>query len=765
MLSVLLLSFALLAEAVTGTVKDSTGGAIAGAAVLVVTSAGTVEQTVTGPDGSFTLERTPEGSATLTVRAGGFAEFSQPLPSGSVDVVLTPAGLLETVTVTPARSAESLGNIPASVSILDAAEIRDSPALVADDVLRRLPTFSLFRRSSSISSHPTTQGVSLRGIGPSGVSRTLVLVDGVPFNDPFGGWVYWTRVPMDSVDRVEVVDGSSSSLYGNYAMGGVINIVSTRAARRTIDLKGQYGNLNTPKLDYFASDVWGKLGVVVDGSTFDTDGFKNVVENERGVIDNEATVQYNNVNVKLDYSPAPNAKAFFRTGYFSENRGNGKITEVNDTRWTTWNGGVRLLMSGGSDLQATIFGDYATFHSTFVAVPVTTPPRNSVRLTVDQTVPTDAFGGMVQYSRPMGARNVLGVGGDWRWVDGESQEDTYNQLGAIQSPITPAVLALLRVSGGTQRIMGLFVQDVWTASNKLAVTVSARLDSWKNYNGHNLETNVPSGTPGAGNNPNLPDRDDTVGSPRVAAMYHVNERTRVWGDWSLGFRAPTLNELYRSFSVGAVRTFANPDLGPERLKGGEIGVMFEPVRKVLVRATYYDNTVDDPVANVTIATNQQQRQNLGASAIKGLQTDAEVAIGEYVRVSGGYLLNNAKVTEFAANPAIVGNWLPQVPQNRGSVQVAYSNPDLFNAAFSVQAIGRQFEDDLNARIVPGETEPGLPAYTILDFTASHAFGPNFDVFFGIQNIANTEYIAFTQPTTTGSPRMYNGGIRLRWSQR
>jgi len=548
-------------------------------------------------------------------------------------------------------------------------------------------------------------------------------------------------------------------------MGGVINIVSSRAARRTIDLKGQYGNLSTPKLDYFASDVWGKLGVVVDGSTFDTDGFKNVVENERGVIDNEATVQYNNVNVKLDYSPAPNAKAFFRTGYFSESRGNGKITEVNDTRWTTWNGGVRLLMSGGSDLQATIFGDYATFHSTFVAVPVTTPPRNSVRLTVDQTVPTDAFGGMVQYSRPLGARNVLGVGGDWRWVDGESQEDTYNQLGAIQSPITPAVLALLRVSGGTQRIMGLFVQDVWTPSSKLAVTLSARLDSWKNYNGHNLETNVPSGTPGAGNNPNLPDRDDSVGSPRVAALYHVNERTRVWGDYSLGFRAPTLNELYRSFSVGAVRTFANPQLGPERLKGGELGVMFEPMRKVVVRATYYDNSVDDPVANVTIATNQQQRQNLGASRIKGLQTDAEVSIGEYVRVSGGYLLNDAKVTEFAANPAIVGNWLPQVPQNRGSVQIAYSNPRLFNAAFSLQAIGRQFEDDLNARIVPGETDPGLPGYTILDFTAARSFGPNFDVFFGIQNIANTEYIAFTQPTTTGSPRMYNGGIRLRWSQR
>src|SRR4026208_2131355 len=110
-------------------------------------------------------------------------------------------------------------------------DIRRSPAVVADDVLRQLPTFSLFRRTSSLASHPTAQGVSLRGLGPRGWSRPLVLLDGVPFNDPFGGWVYWTRVPLDAADRIEVVDGSSSSLYGNYAMGGVIHIIGRPAAR------------------------------------------------------------------------------------------------------------------------------------------------------------------------------------------------------------------------------------------------------------------------------------------------------------------------------------------------------------------------------------------------------------------------------------------------------------------------------------------------------------------------------------------------------
>ena len=177
---------------------------------------------------------------------------------------------------------QRLRDVPASVNVLTQEDIRRSPAVVADDVLRQMPTFSLFRRTSSLASHPTAQGVSLRGIGPSGVSRTLVLLDSVPFNDPFGGWVYWTRVPLDAADRIEVVDSSSSSLYGNYAMGGVINIMTAAAMRRTVDVKAQYGNRNSPKVDFRASDVWGKLGVVLDGAAYSTDGYPIVVDDQPG---------------------------------------------------------------------------------------------------------------------------------------------------------------------------------------------------------------------------------------------------------------------------------------------------------------------------------------------------------------------------------------------------------------------------------------------------------------------------------------------------
>jgi outer membrane receptor protein involved in Fe transport len=762
---------------VSGIVKDDSGAVVSGASIIVIGSSGLEQQTVSGPDGRFTIASAPGGDLTMIVRAGGFAEWSQSVPANrEVDVVLAVAGLFETVTVTPTRSAKRLGEVPVSANIVEKETIRQSPAVVADDVLRQVPTFSLFRRSSSLSSHPTAQGVSLRGIGPSGVSRTLVMVDGVPFNDPFGGWVYWTRVPLESVNRIEVIDGSSSSLYGNYAMGGVINIISTTPARRSVEFKTQYGNHNSPKAEFFASDVWGKLGVAVEGGAFDTDGFPIVIANERGIIDNNAEVNFKNFNIRADYRANDRVSVSFRGGYFKENRVNGKVGEINDTKWTAVGGGVRVHLPDESDLQATVFTDDNTFHSTFLAVnpaPYNTrAPRSIVRLATDQSVPTDAVGTMVQWSRAIGRSNYFSAGLDWRRVDGDSLEDLYvNGAIVATGPTAPATQTGRRNSGGTQRSAGLFLQDVFSM-NDFVLTLSARVDNWKNYNGHILETSATTGLPTAGNRGDLADKDDTVVSPRAGALYKISDQVSVWGDIGWGFRAPTLNELYRQFSVGLTRTLANETLDPERLFGGEVGVRIEATRNVSIRSTYYDNRVKDPVANVTIGVNLQQRQNLGRTRIRGWQNDLETRVGEHVRVAAGYLFNNGKVTEYDPVPVpgipvvdLTGLYLPQVPKHRGSVSVSYANPRYVNIAVAGTFYGRQFDDDQNARIKPGETEPGLPAYGLVDLSASREIGRNLEVFFGVQNMFDQEYYVQLLPTTIGSPRLVNGGVRVRWSGR
>ncbi len=676
----LLLSLSLMQAAVTGTVRDTTGGAVSGASVVVRTASGGEPQTVvSGPDGRFTLVDVPAG-ATLVVRAGGFAERRQAISGAEVEVVLAPAGLLETVTVTPTRSEQRLGDVPASVSVLDAQTIRQSPAVVADDVLRQVPTFSLFRRSSSLTAQPTTQGVSLRGIGPSGVSRTLVLLDGVPFNDPFGGWVYWTRVPLENVNRIEIVDGPSSNLYGNYAMGGVINLMSAPAVRRTVEIKPQYGNLGSPKLDISGSDVWGKVSLSAQGSVFDTDGFKNVAPTERGPVDVNANVKFRHASAKVDYAPTSRLRTFFRAGYFSEDRNNGKVTtvdavstpEANDTTWTSLNGGVRTELPDGSSLQATVFGDISKFHANFLAVPNLTT-RAIARVSLDQEVPTHAVGGNVQWSRAIGSNNYFTAGGDYRWVDGDSEEAGFDAVvGRTQN--------VQRVSGGTQRSIGAFLQDIMTPVPQVTITAGVRFDHWRNYDAHNLETSVPSGIPTASNNPALPERSDSVVSPRLAAMYRITDRVNAWGSLSYAFRAPTLNELYRQFRVGAILTQANFNLGPERLTGGEAGLNVQAMRNLTVRTTYFDNRIKNPVANVTLTAALRQRQNLGRTRVRGLQSDVDYRIGTDWRVGAGYLYDLAKVTEYDIIPApsvpLVGKYLAQVPKHRGSVRLAYSNSEI-----------------------------------------------------------------------------------------
>jgi len=247
--------------------------------------------------------------------------------------------------------------------------------------------------------------------------------------------------------------------------------------------------------------------------------------------------------------------------------------------------------------------------------------RNLDRLSVDQHVPTDASGATAQWSKILSSTNVLSAGGDWRWVQGDSHEDSYNAATPqkIIPPVTILpVLALQRISGGTQQISGAFIQDVLTPVTPLTITLSARVDHWRNYDAHNLETAVIPGTP-VNNLPNLAGRDDTALSPRAGLLYHLSERVSAWGAASSGFRAPTLNELYRQFRVGNVLTQANNQLGPERLTGGEAGVNVAVVRNLTWRTTWFDNHITNPVANVTLsitpATITQQRQNLGATQI------------------------------------------------------------------------------------------------------------------------------------------------------
>jgi len=440
-------------------------------------------------------------------------------------------------------------------------------------------------------------------------------------------------------------------------------------------------------------------------------------------------------------------------------------------------------MPDTSELQSRVFFDRQKAHFNFLAVN-TAVTRQTVRLATDQHVPTDGFGGMVQWSRAFGTANAFSGGVDWRWVDGDSQEDAYVAIaGAVPGPdkvTLPAALSVKRISGGSQQSQGVFVQDILTPTSKAVITLNARVDHWRNYDGHNLETTVATGNPTANNKPSLADRTDTVVSPRVGALYHLTERVTAWGAVNSGFRAPTLTELYRQFSVGALVTRPNDQLGPERLVGGELGVSAAVITNLTTRLTWFDNRVKDPISNVTItAGTLAQKQNLGKTRIRGVQADVEYVLGPQWRFSGAYIHEDGKVTDGGANLALVGKYIPQVPKNRGSIDLTYSHAKFARVSFGVQFFGLQYDDDVNARGIPANGcavgtgslncicigKPGLPGYTTADLSISRSLFSNIDAFFGIQNLSDTVYYVQTNPSTVGTPRLVSGGIRVKWAGR
>jgi outer membrane receptor protein involved in Fe transport len=520
------------------------------------------------------------------------------------------------------------------------------------------------------------------------------------------------------------------------------------------------------------------VGVAVEGSFFNTDGFPIVAARERGPIDNNAKVDYKNASAKLEYDPSNRVHTFFRAAYFTEDRINGKVGEVNDTRWTTVSGGAQAQLPGNSNLQGHLFVDRQKSHFNFLAVTNAATTRNVVRLATDQHVPTNGVGGMVQWTKVIGSSQVVSAGTDLRWVDGDSQEDAFVAATpiAIVGVTQQAAQSVKRVSGGTQQSLGAFVSDIITPTPKLVLTLAARADHWRNFDGHNLETTVATGLPTANNRDSIPDRTDTVFSPRVAALYHVTDRITGWGAVNSGFRAPTLTELYRQFSVGAVTTRPNDQLGPERLVGGELGLNVAPARNVTTRLTWFDNRVKNPVSNVTLTPTLAQKQNLGRTRIWGVQTDVEYRLGLSWRFAGAYLYNQAKVTDGGvANAALVGKFLAQVPVHRGSLQVAYGHPKFANIALSVQLQGSQFNDDQNINFIPvatltdagydAATPLGLPGFTSVDVTGSRGIGRNIEVFIGVQNVFDQQYFVQTNPSTIGTPRLVNGGLRVRFGGR
>ena len=676
---------------VTGVIEDSSGAVVVAARVQFASGNYQVE-TQTNSAGQFHLDIAAV-SGTLSATAPGFLPLQLAWNRETqLKLVLHPQYEANTqhVLVTATRIDTALEDSPADSVTISIQNLEQTPALTLDDVLRDVPGFDLFRRNSSRTANPGTQGVSMRGLGASGASRALVLVDEVPLNDPFGGWVYWDRVARESINSVEVVrGGGGASLYGSTAMGGVIQFRTREPETPAFSVEGSWGNENTPELSFWTGTRIGPWNAALSGDFFRTNGYILVPEPERGSVDVPANSRHALTALDLGRHFGDLSKVFVRGSYFGEGRHNGTPIQTNGTRIADFASGWDYEDKPIGTLTARFFALYESYDQLFSAVAAN---RNSEFLTDNQRVPSEMIGGNAQWSRPIGRVQTLVAGFEMRAVGGSSNE-------ALFSGGNPTGTSF---SGGEERTVRAFGEDILQLGSRFVANLSFGYDHWSDINAR-LITIKPSGTvftPYA-------DRSSDAYNPRASVLYHLRHGTSFTASGYRAFRAPTLNELYRSFRQGNVFTQNNPALVAERLTGVEAGVRQSLLSdRFNLRGTFFWNDVNDAVVNVTLNSQSnpilRQKQNVGAILSTGVNLDGEFRVNRSLQFSGGYQYAHSVISSYTApadvqtqNPSLVGLWVPEVPHQQFTLQKIYSNPKIVTATVQGLFVGQAFDDDLN----------------------------------------------------------------------
>jgi outer membrane receptor protein involved in Fe transport len=745
---------------VEGVVRDASGASVPGAQVKL--SAGSYSaQTTTDNSGAFAFDGVPASAGAISVSAKGFQPIQQAWTAAAgaaaeISVTLEPAVLNQQVTVTAARTSLPVGETPVGDIQLSSDDLQATPALALDDMLRQVPGFSLFRRTSSRTANPTTLGVSLRGLGANGASRALVLVDGIPLNDPFGSWVYWDRVPEAEVSSVEVTQEGASSLYGSEALGGVVQFLTRPPEPGGVTLEASYGNQNTQEMSLAASGGIGKWEASASGEAFHTDGYVLVPPEDQGSVDTSAFSQHGTGDVTIARKIGADSILFARGMYFNDTRNNGTIGQGNSIRLGEGALGANLDLGEFGNVQLRTYGDFETYKQSFFSVALN---QNSQHLTDLQTVPAQGIGGSGLWTKNVGKRQTLVAGYDDHVELGHSNEQIFSTVTGDNTKDT--------ATGGHQRTMGVFGEDIIQLKPGWTLEVSGRFDDWRNFDAF-LYTDpfIPAGTP---TTLNYPSRSYTAFSPRASIVNAINSHVSWSASVYRAFRAPTLNELYRSFRQANNLTDANPNLTAERLTGGEAGVAVRALSdRIQIRGSVFINAIVDPVSSVncqvtpvpaicpapTANTNTFVRENLGKTFAPGFEIDWLARITDRFQLSGGYQFVDATVISAPEQPQLVNTWVQQVPHNEFTFQGRYTNPSLVSFTVEGRFVGMQFDTN----------QLPMGNFFVMDAMVSRDFGHGVELFSAVENLFNEEYVSTAatslSPEQRGLPIAGRVGFRF-----
>jgi outer membrane receptor protein involved in Fe transport len=613
--------------------------------------------------------------------------------------------------------------------VIDRDRLAGSASGRVEEVLRDVPGFQLFRRSDSRSANPTSQGATLRALGGNASSRVLLLLDGVPQTDPFGGWVSWPAFHPERLGEARVTRGGGSGVQGPGALAGTIELASATPAQ----LRGPQGRLAYGSRDSF--DAFAGIGlplgrgfVSVSGAWQRGDGFVPIVRERRGPADRPSPYEQSSFAVR-GAAPLSGGTELQASGLvFSDERERG--TAFSDIRTRGADASLRLV---GRRWSALAYVQTRDFYNSFASV---NAGRTAASRTSEQfSVPATGLGARFEARPGLGPGLDLRIGGDWRLTEGETRE----LFAFVAGSGTRG-----RVAGGRTRTLGGFAEAAWT-SDALTLTAGVRIDRWTISNGRLEERVLATGAVLTDNA--FRDRSGLEPTGRAGVAWRAAGGLTVRAAAYLGWRLPTLNELYRPFRVGTDATAANAELEPERLRGVEAGLDWRPAPRARIGLTAFSNRLEGAIANVTLAKgpgtfpgvgfvasggDYRRRGNLDSLDAQGVEIDGRYTLGAWT-LSGGWAWVDAQARSSGPALGLDGLRPAQTPRHSLSSSLAWAGGAGAGASLTARYSGAQYEDDLNRQLLPG-------TFT-LDAVGRFPLGRKVALEARVENLANARVLA------------------------
>lgn len=615
---------------------------------------------------------------------------------------------LEEVVVTATKTEKKIEEVPVSVTVITKEDIQQK------GILSDLSDALLNEAGVDISRNTPTgpAGISIRGFGS--FARSALLIDGQPADLlQYAGQHPLQMIDPNDVERIEIVRGAGSALYGANAMGGVVNIITKKGqGENKTNITLGYDSLKSPLATFSTNGSAGRFNYNLNGRYFDTEGYKVIPKQpdsgwpSSGAKNDSWRDAF--IGAKLGYEISKDSDISLSSNYLDNKSDTYGFETSNSVKESFENLEYKHRTS---DLYSYVLNlNYRRHDAEFKWDHTDTPPVSTEK--------TEKYRGEIKNQFDFSSQNRAILGLDYG-------------LEIVDNIGKTATGALDNAAKSKTQDTGIYLQDEFNFSKRLFVTLGGRYDAFRYNDTEFVDYSASPAITSDGNK-----SYDTF-NPRGGVKYKASDYTYLRASAGTGFRPPQASDMMRKTSWG----LPNPDLKPEKSVTYDVGVDQAFNFGLTASVTGYYGKLTDAITWFAQPSGMWQPQNVGEAELKGVEVELKQEFSSNWSSYLNYTYNDSKVTRQPNDPTVEGKRMPNTPLNKVGAGLIYDLPKVFTGRIEGRYYDEQFIDPNNTDI------DKLPSYFVADckFTYHQPMGKNvMDITAGVNNIFDKEYSRFRQ---------------------